>query len=98
LLAIYATVTSQFFLEKLAKVILHSTLATTVPFCNISTLCTRNENLKKIYNFSESSRSRIQRFKEPHVALERQIGHPCYIQCCFDCMAKLLWIYVISPL
>jgi len=41
--AIYASVTSQFFLERLAKVILYGTLATTVPFYNISTLCNRNK-------------------------------------------------------
>jgi len=34
LFAIYSSVTSQFFLERLAKVILYGTLATTVPFNN----------------------------------------------------------------
>jgi len=42
-------------LERLAKVILYGTLATTVPFNNISTLCSRNK--KQIYNFSEAQRA-----------------------------------------
>jgi len=36
-------VTSSFFLERFAKVILHGTLATTVRLYNISTLCNRNK-------------------------------------------------------
>jgi len=44
-------------LERLPKVILYGTLATTEPFYNISTLCNRNK--KQIDNFSESSKSRM---------------------------------------
>jgi len=29
-----------------------------------------------MYNFSESSKSRMQRFEEPHAAREPQFGHP----------------------
>jgi len=42
-------------------------LANTVPLYNISTLC--NKNKKQICNFSETSKSCIQRFEEP------QFGH-----------------------
>jgi len=41
--AIYASVTSLLFLERLAKVIPYDTLATTVPFYNIFALCNRNK-------------------------------------------------------
>jgi len=56
---------------------LYGTLATTVPFYNISTICNRNK--KQIYKFSASSKSRMQRFEEPHAAREPQFafGHPC---------------------
>jgi len=43
LFAIYASVTSYFFLERLGKVILYCTLATTAPTNNISTRCNRNK-------------------------------------------------------
>jgi len=47
---------SHLILERLAKVMLCGTRATTEPFYNISTLCKRNK--KQIYNFSEISKSR----------------------------------------
>jgi len=50
-------VTSQYFLERLAKVILYGTLANTVPFYNISTLWNEN-NKEQLYNILESSNSR----------------------------------------
>ena len=66
LFAIYASVTSLFLLERLAKVTLYGTLATAVPFYNISILCNRNKTKEQIYNFSESSKSRMKRFEEFH--------------------------------
>jgi len=56
---------------------LYGTLATTAPLYSISTLC--NGNKKQIYNFLESSKSRMQRFEVPHVAVEPQFGHPWYM-------------------
>ena len=53
----------------------HAT-ATTVPFHNISILCTRNKNNERIYHFPESSKSRMKMFEKPHVAREPQFGHP----------------------
>jgi len=47
---------------------LHGNLATIPPFYNISILCNRNK--KQIYNFSESSKSRMQRLEEPLAAGE----------------------------
>jgi len=44
--AIYASVTSYFFLERFAAVILYHTLATTLSLYNISTLFNRNNKLK----------------------------------------------------
>ena len=32
-----------------------------------------------MYNLSENSKSRMQRFEEPHAARESQFGHPCSI-------------------
>jgi len=42
-------------LERLAKVILYGTLATTVQLHNISTLQYKKKNKKQAYVFSESS-------------------------------------------
>jgi len=53
-------------LEQLAKVLPYGTLATTVPFYNISTLAIEIKNKEQIYNFSKSSKSRMNRFKELH--------------------------------
>ena len=79
LFAIYASVTSLFLLERLAKVTLYGTLATAVPFYNISILCNRNKTKEQIYNFSESSKSRMKRLEEfhekMHAAREQQFGH-----------------------
>jgi len=48
--------TSSFFLERLAKVILYGTLATTVPFYNISALCKRNKKIGYM-NFQKAQRA-----------------------------------------
>jgi len=79
LYAICTSVTSQFFLEQLAKVLLCGTRAATVPFYNISTLFNRNKK-KQMYKFSDRSKSRMQRFEEPHAARKPQFGRPCYRQ------------------
>jgi len=55
---------------------MHTTLDTEAPFYNISTLSLEIKNKKQIYNFSESSKSRMKRFEEPHVAPESYFGHP----------------------
>jgi len=48
LFASYTSVTSYFYLERFAKVILYGKLETTVPFHNISTLCNRNKKWRTI--------------------------------------------------
>ena len=53
-----------------------STLATTVPFYKICTLCNRYK--EQIFKFSQSSKSRLQNFEEPHAPREPQCGHLCH--------------------
>jgi len=38
--------------------------------------------MKQMYKFSESSKSRMEKFEESHAAREPQVGHPCTITFC----------------
>jgi len=62
--------------QRLTKVILYGTLATTEPFYNISTLCKEIKNKKQMCNFSQSSKRRMQSLEEPLATHEPQFGHP----------------------
>jgi len=75
-------VTSWSFFERLEKVYCTALRYPPLPqhhFAIFLHFAIELKNNKQIYNFSESSKSRIQRFEEPHTALEPQFGHPCYM-------------------
>jgi len=81
LFAIYSSVTSSSSLERLAKVILYGTLATTVAyqFTIFLHFAIEIKNEKQTYIFLESSRSRMRFFEPLHAARESQFGQPWFI-------------------
>ena len=75
LYAICTSVTSQFFLEQLAKVLLCGTRAATVPFYNISTLFNRNKKNKCI-NFRTAQRAACKGSKSRMRLASRSLAAP----------------------